>query len=102
MGPLSESIFEHLRKWISLSVLLGSILGLLACSSSGSNREFIPELDGNNSAPGAAFTADGMHFRKEMPLHKDWRPLEFYFKQCAQIDEKPYYSKTAYECSKPY
>lgn len=84
-----------------LFFLLFISLSLLGCASS-SEREFIPELDGGNQAPGAAYTGDSMHFRKEMPLHKDWRPLEFYYKHCAGIGDLPYYSKTAYECSGPY
>lgn len=87
---------------LRLVVLGFALLGLSACSSSGTNREYIPELDGGSTAPGAAFTADGMHFRKEMPLHKDWKPLEFYFKHCTEIGEKPYFSKTSYECTAPY
>ena len=81
---------------------ISSFLFLVSCVSSGPHkREFIPELDLANKAPGAAYTSESMHFRKEMPLHKDWRPVEFYFKSCEEGGDKPYYSKTSYECTYP-
>lgn len=60
---------------------------------------WIPDFDDQNSAPGAAFTADSMHFRKPMPIQPDWKPMEFYVKHCSQIDSRVHYSKTSYECS---
>ncbi|MAV92383.1 MAG: hypothetical protein CL676_13270 [Bdellovibrionaceae bacterium] len=62
----------------------------------------IPDGDGNSTAPGAAFTADGMNFRKEMPDRRDFQPWEFYYKHCASTGDDGYLSKTAYSCSDPF
>ncbi|MCB0411343.1 MAG: hypothetical protein KDD22_02385 [Bdellovibrionales bacterium] len=81
-------------------LFLGLLLSQLACGcASTSTSSMIPELDGGSQAVGAAYAGDSMHFRKSMPLHQDWRPMEFYFKECSLIDDKPYYSKTAYSCA---
>lgn len=64
-------------------------------------REYLPESDTYNQAPGHAYTADSMHIRKPMPIRRDWRPMEFYYRHCSQesLRERPYASKTAYTCS---
>ncbi|MGE0762010.1 MAG: hypothetical protein AB7N80_01905 [Bdellovibrionales bacterium] len=86
-------------------VIFSILVFLCACSSSptkpGETTMWLPDQDGASTAEGAAYTADSMHFRKPMPSRPNWKPMEFYFKHCNEIDEKPYYSKTAYECSGP-
>ncbi|MGE0528836.1 MAG: hypothetical protein AB7P49_17360 [Bdellovibrionales bacterium] len=62
----------------------------------------LPESDTASTAPGEAFTATGMHFRKPMPDRREWKPWEFYYKHCASSGEGSYYSKTSYTCSGPY
>ena len=56
-------------------------------------------LGGENSkAHPAAYSGESMYFRKPMPAHSDWEPVDFYFKQCTEVDSKVHYSKTSYEC----
>jgi hypothetical protein len=87
---------NHLRRVVfGLFVLL-----VLGCQTQSKETTMIlPDRDDESTAHGSAYTADSMHFRKPMPSHPDWRPAEFYFKECTQIGEKVYYSKTSYECS---
>ncbi len=72
---------------------------LVACA--GPENGLLPELDDLNTAPGQAFTADGLLFRKDMPVRRGWKPLEFYFKECSLVGARVYYSKTSYDCIYP-
>jgi|GEM_PF-1539075 hypothetical protein len=86
------------RSLLPLFFLLGVFSG---CASS--SPYMLPESDGASQAPGAAFTADGMNFRKEMPDHRNDRSWEFYYKHCSPEDGKFFFSKTdAYSCSDPF
>ena len=88
------------RKSLIFFPLIFLLLALAGCAHG--ERSYIPELDGGNTAPGAAFTADSMNFRKAMPLRQDWKPMEFYYKHCSDIGDEVYYSKTSYECTDPF
>ena len=84
------------------ALLLAIFLTLTACASGSKSTEttmMLPDPDGASQAEGAAYAADSMHFRKPMPSRPDWKPMDFYYKHCNEIDEKAYYSKTSYECS---
>ncbi|MAE75085.1 MAG: hypothetical protein CL675_13410 [Bdellovibrionaceae bacterium] len=59
------------------------------------------EYDDNSNAVGAAYTGEASYPRKPMKSHADWRPLLFYFKECTEVGQKFYYSKTAYDCLGP-
>ncbi len=59
----------------------------------------LPDRDDHSTADGAAYTADSMNFRKEMPSHSDWSPTPFYYKHCSEVGPGSFYSKTSYECS---
>jgi hypothetical protein len=65
----------------------------------GETQILLPERSYESNAEGAAYTADSMHPRIPIPSRPDWRPMEFYFKECSLIGDLPYYSKTAYQCS---
>jgi hypothetical protein len=95
------------RLFLSLILVLG-VSVTVACQTAGvagdSKPEpstfMMPDPDEASTAHGSAYTADSMHYRKPMPSHSDWKPAEFYFKHCSQVDsEKPWFSKTAYTCS---
>lgn len=84
---------------MGIAVLFG---GCASTDKSGTTPTMtLPDPDAASQADGAAFTADSMHFRKPMPSHSDWRPMEFYFKHCSEIGEEAYFSKTSYECTTP-
>jgi len=57
------------------------------------------DYDENSTAPGAAYVTDAMHVRVPMKSHADWKPFPFYYKECTEIGEKFYFSKTYYSCS---
>ncbi|MCC7403557.1 MAG: hypothetical protein IT288_04085 [Bdellovibrionales bacterium] len=80
------------------------IAGLVLVSGCATSSDTIgtEDLDQNNQAHGAAFLVDAMHVRRPMPGHKDWRPLQFYFKHCTELGEEVYYSKTSYGCTDPF
>lgn len=83
-------------------LILVSGLGF-GCSSANSSATIgLEEFDQDNKAHGASFLVDSMHVRKPMPGHKDWRPLQFYYKHCSDIGEESYYSKTSYACTDPF
>lgn len=92
-----------------IALLWICFLGLGACSSSpSSSKSSAPstylweESDANSTAPGQAYVADSMHFRKPMPDRRVYRNWSFYFKHCAVNGQDAYYSKTAYDCTEPY
>ena len=59
------------------------------------------ESDLDSKAHGAAFSA--MFLRTPMPDRSDFRDWEFYFKHCSRVDvDRPYISKTQYDCNGPY
>ena len=62
----------------------------------------LPITDADNGAPGAAYAADAMMFRKAMPDRRGSKPWEFYYKHCSQTEGRSYYSKTSYDCAGPY
>lgn len=85
--------------YLDFTTILLTALTLSACASS---PYMLPESDTANRAPGAAFTSDGMHFRKEMPNRTPDRPWEFYYKTCNETGREGYMSKTDYGCNEPF
>ena len=82
------------------SLFFSLVLFLSGCAS---EPYMLPESDTLSQAPGEAFTADGMNFRKAMPDHRGDRKWEFYYKHCSEDDGKFFFSKTsAYSCSDPF
>lgn len=75
------------------------MLGLVGCSSA---PYMLPESDTESEAPGEAFAADSMMFRKEMPDHRDQKKFEFYYKHCSMNGDEEFFSKTSYDCTGPY
>lgn len=59
----------------------------------------LPDYDQDSKASPHSYVADTMMVRRPMPINKDWKPMNFYFRHCTEIGEKYYYSKTAYECA---
>lgn len=101
--PKKRSMKVSLRFTLGLVLLFGA-----ACQSGskpdsanryGETSVLLPELSYESDAEGAAYTADSMHPRTPIPSRPDWRPMEFYFKECSLIGDLPYYSKTAYHCT---
>ncbi|MCB0384748.1 MAG: hypothetical protein KDD43_05085 [Bdellovibrionales bacterium] len=82
--------------------MLAWVMTLCYSCATGSGTIGMEDLDENNQANGAAFLVDAMHVRRPMPGHKDWKPLQFYFKHCTELGEEIYYSKTSYECTDPF
>ena len=62
----------------------------------------LEDQDEDSTAHGAAYVVDAMSIRTPMPSRPNWKPMEFYYKHCAGVGPKAYYSKTSYECSGPY
>lgn len=88
---------------VLLALGLALVLWASSCfADSDEKTMMLPETDTENQATGAAFAADSMHFRRPMPSHPNWKPLEFYFKHCTEIGQRAYYSKTSYDCTGPY
>lgn len=75
--------------WFSLLVLVSG------CASSSD------EVVENPNVPAAAFAADGFTFYVEPPLHPEWKPVKFYFKNCEETGFGNHISKTAYSCTYP-
>jgi hypothetical protein len=78
---------------------------LTACScSSAPKRYYFPESDANSKADAAAYSADGMFYRKPVQDHRDDKKWEFYYKQCslAQDVDVPFTSKRDYTCSNAF
>ncbi|MBC86490.1 MAG: hypothetical protein CL677_04860 [Bdellovibrionaceae bacterium] len=74
----------------------------LGCATSKSENFGMADLDENSQAHGSAFLTDAIHIRKPMELSApDWRPIRFYFKDCTEVGERFYYSKTSYDCTYP-
>lgn len=85
---------------VTLCVLIFTAFG---CASDGTSSDgYMAESDAGSTADGAAFTADSMHFRKEMPKRPESTRLDFYYKHCTEMNEASFYSKTSYDCSTPY
>lgn len=61
----------------------------------------MPYGDENSQAAAAAFSAD-MSVRKDMPYRPDAKKWEFYYKHCAMNGDEIYYSKTSYDCIRPF
>ena len=70
-----------------------AFLFLVGCSSS-SGKYMMPESDFGH--------AEGFTFRKEQTDRRNWKPWQFYYKDCASTGNESYYSKTSYQCSGPY
>lgn len=75
---------------------------LSACASSRSGKYVWDDTDEGSRAPAAAYAADGMYFRKEVPDRRDHKPWEFYYKHCSMAGDRGYISKTSYDCNGPY
>ncbi len=85
---------------VALSICVFAVVGC-ATDESGSTG-MLADTDGGNTADGAAYTGEAMHFRKEMPKRSSNTPLDFYYKHCTEMNEASFYSKTSYDCSGPY
>jgi hypothetical protein len=98
-------VFQKLTRLAMATAALSLCLLVSACAIGGASNDpfYMPESDTNSQAPGEAFTAEGMNFKKPIPHRPDWKPWEFYYKHCSETDDdKPYYSKTSYSCTAPY
>ena len=61
------------------------------------------ETDLDSKAPGAAFAGSAMFPRLLMPDRREFRDWEFFYKHCSRVEpERPYVSKTQYDCNGPY
>ena len=92
---IESEISSNKLKSLFLAALLGFVI---SCSSSPKYIE-MGDLGKNSRAPGSAYAADAMYIQPLMKSHADWEPQPFYFKECSEIGEKAYYSKTYYECN---
>jgi hypothetical protein len=75
---------------------------LNGCASSDPAYEtsmFLPDSSLNSQAHGAAYS--NMMIQKPIPSRPNWKPVDFYYKQCDAIDSRSYFSKTSYDCSEP-
>jgi hypothetical protein len=80
-------------------ILTFSILSACASSEKSGYRKGIePDYSDLSEAPGWAYAADGFAVQKNQPVGKK-NVYEFYYKRCEPGGDKPFYSKTAYECS---
>ncbi|NQZ02178.1 MAG: hypothetical protein HRT45_16085 [Bdellovibrionales bacterium] len=89
---------------LNLLLLICACL-LFGCASSpeqGEQRAYLPPSDTYNRAPGSAYTADAMTIQKPVPTRPQWKPLQFYYKHCTQVDSRVHYSKTSYDCMGPH
>lgn len=77
------------------------VLGFSLTGCGSTSHYLMPLGDENSQAEGAAYTADGMHFRKPMPYRPD-QQFEFYYKHCHPNSERSYVSKTSYSCTDPF
>jgi len=89
---------QKVRAW---SIALTLALWISGCASR-SEYGYIPYNDMDSNASPAAYGADGMMFRKRMPLRPNPRPWEFYYKHCAVGGVPHFPSQIAYNCSSPY
>ena len=92
------TLFSKHNPLKSLSLLL--CCGFLISCSTQTKYIEMEDFGKNSKAAGAAYAADAMYVRPLMKSHADWKPQSFYFKECEEIGEKAYYSKTYYECTK--
>ena len=84
-----------MKRWI-----LPTLFSLLGCASEPYRWA---ESDLDSRAPGAAFAGAGMFTRKPMPDRRGARPWQFYYKHCALgAADRPWASKTSYECNGPF
>lgn len=79
-------------------LFLSLFLMNLSCQS-GPIKIPITDYDQKSQAHGAAYTANAMEVREEMPGHSDWKAFPFYYKHCNEVGERYYYSKTSYNCT---
>lgn len=82
-------------------IILSFVLIIVACQSNPKTIG-LEDYDHDSTAHGAAYVTDAIHIRKPMKSRSDWKPWEFYYKHCSEIDDKYFMSKTAYECTRPY
>lgn len=90
-----------LRLILAACLVLFTAFGC-ATDETGTDTGMLADTDESSTAEGAAYTADSMHFRKEMPKRSSNTPLDFYYKHCTEMNEASFYSKTSYDCSGPY
>lgn len=55
----------------------------------------------NPNIPAAAYAADGFTFDVAPPIHPEWKPIKFYFKDCELSSVGDHISKTEYDCFYP-
>ena len=72
------------------------LLTLLGCASSVEDEY----LD-NPAVPGSAYVTEAFTFYVEPPLHPEWKPVKFYFKDCEENGLGNHISRTSYSCSYP-
>ncbi len=102
---------KQLRLCLLISPFLSLWLGSCVHSNSSDfsdlyseERFLLPEADLNQSqAEGAAYTGDGMLFRRPIPRRNTRVPdVDFYFKHCTLSERQSHYSKTSYTCFEPH
>jgi hypothetical protein len=81
-------------------ILWLSFVALCACASSHEANHLPDSADVDTNADPAAYGADTMTFRKDMPKH-DAKPWEFYYKHCSTNGSSDIYSANAYDCTGP-
>jgi predicted small lipoprotein YifL len=102
---LSPACGLRARSLLTLSLGL-CLLSLAGCGTSqparGPQSMYLPQSDTYNTAPGAAYAGDAMTIQKPIPSRPEWKPLQFYYKHCTQVDSRVHYSKTSYDCMGPH
>lgn len=76
------------------------VLMVAGCISTPAVNPGFKDYDANSTANAAAYRADAMEVRRPFPTH-DNRHWKFYYKQCELVGDRPYYSKTSYQCTPP-
>lgn len=74
------------------------MLTTASCSSGEKYRRGSEADSTGSTAPGWAYAAEGFAVNKKMPIREE-NAYEFYYKRCELGGERPYYSKTSYECT---
>jgi hypothetical protein len=72
---------------------------LLSCQSTGGWK--MPDTDDGSHANSAAYAADSMMFRKDMPHRDPSSDWEFYYKHCSMNGQRDIYTRDMYDCSGP-
>ena len=76
---------------------------LISCvSPKGPKFIGMEDYDDESQASGHAYVTDAINIRTPMKVSDpDWKPIRFYFKDCTEVGERFYYSRTSYDCTYP-